>query len=110
MKHAKHTPGPWAVDDVYGLIMANNGAYEVAAVHAARNDGEAKANARLIAAAPEMLEALNETLRHMDHSGDCAKHDPDPTYDSDGHIRMGRMPCPVCMVERAVRKTMGGAK
>jgi hypothetical protein len=50
----KHTPGPWAYDEAYGLIMA--GQSEVAACHAGRG-GDAKANARLIAAAPALLEA-----------------------------------------------------
>jgi hypothetical protein len=54
----KHTKGPWTYDETYGLIMAGE-TIEVAACHAGRG-GDAKANARLIAAAPEMLELIEE--------------------------------------------------
>lgn len=54
----KHTPGPWQVDKTYGLIMAGN-EIEIAACHAGRG-ADAEANARLIAAAPEMLDALEK--------------------------------------------------
>ena len=55
----KHTKGKWtAVKGEYGLdIDANEGT--IATIYA--NDGEAKANANLIASAPEML----ETLKYM---------------------------------------------
>jgi hypothetical protein len=56
----KHTPGPWTVDDTWGLIMAKEA--EIAACHAGRG-GDAKANASLIAA-PEMYEAIE---KHLDH-------------------------------------------
>ena len=69
---SKHTPGPWIV------INAKNGLpYQICAIHGRDTEpgvvgkgilrwgsislpssGEGKANARLIAAAPEMLEAL----------------------------------------------------
>ncbi len=51
-----HTKGPWSYDDIYGLIMAEKN-IEVAACHAGRG-GDTKANAILIAAAPDMLDAL----------------------------------------------------
>lgn len=61
----QHTRGPWSVSNVdsdpdYVLICADdkqaNGAWEIATPHGP----DAKANARLIAAAPELLEALIE--------------------------------------------------
>lgn len=77
MKH-EHTPGPWihhnyktnveitvaAVDgkhiaDVYAIAFAGNGD-RLRAVTPTD-----KANARLIAAAPEMLEALKLALEHL---------------------------------------------
>ena len=65
-KHATHTPGPWQIDDCTpgestGLR------FEVGtkdSVIARTTDGwkEANANARLIAAAPEMYDVLSELL------------------------------------------------
>lgn len=60
---AKHTLGPWVAEDLY--VMARG--YRVATVHVGtssamgtEHDGRAEsyADARLIAAAPELLEAL----------------------------------------------------
>lgn len=64
----KHTPGPWIYDETWALIhdgrksavSPHESAAEICAIHAARNGkpDECKANALLIAAAPELLEAL----------------------------------------------------
>jgi len=66
----KTTPGPWIFDEHYSLIMAAD-QVEVAAVHAGRGTKpkEASANAHLIAAAPEMIEALKAALLVV---GNCA--------------------------------------
>jgi hypothetical protein len=60
----KHTPGPWIVnggghpsETAYPIIT--NGRGKVADV-VKREDGAGEANYRLIAAAPELLEALKE--------------------------------------------------
>ncbi len=54
-----HTPGPWR--DVDGRIFSDgyliSGA-PIATVHKRKASGQYEANARLIAAAPELLEAL----------------------------------------------------
>ena len=56
-QQTKHTPGPWRSGDMFNTIFGppnGNPAPEIiASVHTNR-----KANARLIAAAPELLEAL----------------------------------------------------
>lgn len=62
-----HTQGPWKLDTTWGLIMGPNG-QEVAAIHtgdsnARPNPAIAAANARLIEAAPAMLEALQAVLQ-----------------------------------------------
>lgn len=66
----KHTPGPWKYDGMWSLVMA--GKYEIAAIHAARfaedtkkrkRLDESQANARLIAAAPDLLEACKQSER-----------------------------------------------
>jgi hypothetical protein len=63
---SKHTPGPWTAED------------EGASVHIAGHDGiwvaevygiDDNANARLIAAAPDLLQALTEVVETYD-SGD----------------------------------------
>jgi hypothetical protein len=61
---AKHTPGPWAIDwnvsriDVFSADAATLVATIRRSTLSAGIDDVAKANARLIAAAPDLLEAL----------------------------------------------------
>jgi hypothetical protein len=67
---AKHTPGPWIVDDVEGTIaIAADADGEVLAYLArphqqtnARGPEETAANARLAAASPDLLEAAQIAL------------------------------------------------
>ena len=87
---AKHTPGPWTIDK-HGIITG--GAYQCTSVGAvctwqAENrakagtaimDGwtgemlaEATANARLIAAAPDLLEAATRGLAVLENEPECA--------------------------------------
>lgn len=61
-----HTPGPWTAHPDEGI---NGGPWIEAAkahtrVHIAHVSNGNEANARLIAAAPEMLEALKDAQRH----------------------------------------------
>ena len=58
---SKHTPGPWAVDST-GLVCGARGWGPVASVYPKFRD----ANARLIAAAPDMLEALEMCVDEYD--------------------------------------------
>jgi hypothetical protein len=59
---AKHTPGPWhAVDD--NFVEAENGATVIDQINddlSELSDEEISANARLIAAAPDLLAALRK--------------------------------------------------
>jgi hypothetical protein len=61
---SKHTPGPWSYHDkaAYGLAITTGSiaAQNIASVQAyvGLTHDAARANARLIAAAPELLEAL----------------------------------------------------
>lgn len=76
MSEVKHTPGPWR----YGAASLYDGFYiapdarlpTLAAVH--NFPGHAEANARLIAAAPELLSALKDAMRS---SRKDFKHGPD---------------------------------
>lgn len=59
MSNAKHTPGPWRTGGKDGRIIyaADGFAVADATVFHGRHEGEHSENARLIAAAPELLEA-----------------------------------------------------
>lgn len=71
MTVAQHTPGPWALKgylvgdkqghrSIYGPKPWGSGSAKVAQTQGVRPAAENEANARLIAAAPELLEALEE--------------------------------------------------
>ena len=76
MSEQKHTPGPWRANSSW--IESPQMALRVAVIdwpkrgRAPKSENEAKANARLIAAAPEMYEALNALLEqygvHSNHA------------------------------------------
>lgn len=83
MSDAKHTPGPWVAGrpDMATMIEGRNGKYIyageryiAAAGFDVRDWDETVANARLIAAAPELLEALEEMYRVCNASSDDAPH------------------------------------
>lgn len=61
---SKHTPGPWRaeVNAMGDKLCIWSGAYPVAIV---RDAHEQSANARLIAAAPELLEVLKMAQREL---------------------------------------------
>ena len=67
---AQHTPGPWRHDTTWNLILGPNNE-EIAAVHPAQGPGKrvkpeiALANARLIAAAPELYDACRLAVVSM---------------------------------------------
>lgn len=76
----KHTPGPWAVEDPMGfelsIVEAGKPPHEwrfIASCALPKGDDdqdftarEVHANAKLVAAAPEMLEALQAAERWLD--------------------------------------------
>ena len=70
-----HTPGPWAID-IDRAIVAPNGISSVAQIFSWVGEEEADANARLIAAAPDLLAALKECRAHgfysVEHLVDAA--------------------------------------
>jgi hypothetical protein len=74
---SKHTPGPWSVDDPHQIWAESAGEY-VAITRVEDWDTipreQAEANARLIAAAPELLEALKAMLTNWEEA---------PAYGSD---------------------------
>lgn len=77
MEH-KHTPGPWRVDPHHRFdVQTEDGRLEISTTHEGVLVGgikpdrlEQAANARLIAAAPDLLEALEAVS-----NGYCCGHD-----------------------------------
>jgi len=72
----QHTPGPWQVSpapsSIKGAktslsIIRNIGGYVATAYPGGMQREEAEANARLIAAAPDLLEALRQCLGFDNH-------------------------------------------
>ena len=79
---SKHTPGPWTFDNEIGLIRTDTppyGEWDVAKVNIVR--AEAKANARLIAAAPDLLEALESAWLWMENQADGQSKGGHATFD-----------------------------
>lgn len=69
---SKHTLGPWTVDTDTGgrkPIMAKDGITSVAHTDGLENEDLDEANARLIAAAPEMLQALKRAVSMLQAVG-----------------------------------------
>lgn len=70
MTQAKHTPGPWIIEDITDdgqsvISAASKNWIDFARVWVVTDestDKEGEANARLIAAAPELLEALKDVM------------------------------------------------
>lgn len=84
MKEAKHTPGPWQTDrnNVHSGQIAtvhhclNNDWVEIWSPDAfAETEEMQEANARLIAAAPELLDALEDLVSFMNLAPELANYD-----------------------------------
>lgn len=66
MSGAKHTPGPWGYDGAFDVVMQDDVGAWIACVNFEHVDEEqAVADARLIAAAPDMLAALKAADAHF---------------------------------------------
>lgn len=82
MNKNRHTPGPWEVDDAnpemvfttYGADDSGMRQYicdcEGTGSYETTPQSEYEANARLIAAAPELLEACKEALEQIQHDNE----------------------------------------
>lgn len=67
-----HTPGPWfARSESYPFLVRDSRGNKVAHAGAARSDAECMANARLIAAAPELLALVKKSRRSHYECEDC---------------------------------------
>ena len=75
--NTKHTPGPWIVGPMSDYIAAKDGSLiaEIPTDYSpitGEHTGAMVANARLIAAAPELLSACREALRSLDALSESA--------------------------------------
>ena len=63
-----HTPGPWEAlkDSDANCVATISGAWTVVSIGADPNKFDVESDARLIAAAPEMLKALEYLLTRLD--------------------------------------------
>ena len=98
MTKAQHTPGPWETflnDTQVGTADTAEG---IAALW--RDGDEQKANARLIAAAPELLDELERILKIADHAYS------DPSLRADGARALKRI---ADAAEKALTKARGQA-
>ena len=87
MSEAKHTPGPWELDGLTVYKLTDEPKHKQANVFCARVDAgytltngrtsfqECQANARLIAAAPELLEAAQMVIAWYEAEDDHSKAD-----------------------------------
>ena len=81
----KHTPAPWDISTydgefgVYSSVRPENN--DIALVRSSFNETENQANARLIAAAPELLEALEHLVKITYDYGDTRDRNS-PVHDA----------------------------
>ena len=71
-----HTPGPWHVSrsGIDRLVYADSEhAFDLAIVRSGGDDDEVNANARLIAAAPDLLAALKWVIDYAPTGPDAAR-------------------------------------
>lgn len=71
-----HTPGPWTVEDARRVLGSTDYGRSV------MRDAEVEANARLIAAAPDMLEALRGVSRFMKTTKVVTRDEAERVYDA----------------------------
>lgn len=106
----QHTPGPWVADNEYGTVVAlEDGGYVAEAYDGMKGvdtDREiALANARLIAAAPQLLELLDQlewiNLGNLaDQCPSCGGFEPGSNLSLEGH-KAG------CALAAAIAKAKG---
>jgi hypothetical protein len=115
MSGGKHTPGPWRVGPVDDTRVEDANGNEVAQIDGDYNHPDTwplmEANARLIAAAPDLLAALHEGRRAIgDH---FAPNDCYATGPLTGNHYRDLVECPACsfiaIYEAAIAKAEGGA-
>lgn len=67
----KHTPAPWLLSDLKTFVRTESGGN---IAHIIQNGSQHEANAKLIAAAPDLLEALNACWNLFDAEYEDLSH------------------------------------
>lgn len=98
----KHTPGPWTVDETYRWLVMGPDRAAVGRSQSSPISGRAEANARLIAAAPELAEALETIERSGAPGGTIVAKRPDDH--ACGWCRGMLTPCPSALASAALEK------
>lgn len=108
----KHTPGPWEYLEskggawfIYPPAEADGSAQPIRPKIRIpkRATKEMKANAYLIAAAPDMLTALEAVIAR----GCSCSSTEDPNWHAPGSFSGQVPPCPIPLVQAAIRKAKG---
>ena len=132
-----YTKGPWMVEDPLGdgqgdaLWIVREGAsrqaYDWRCIGIVTSDDpnemdlsssepisvtERNANARLISAAPELLEALEAIFLHLDTDGHAPghSHEQPGIWDSDNHPDIAGKPCEWCAQWEVARAAIAKAR
>ena len=96
--NTNHTLGPWRIGDKYQTdIYAARAGHAIARTVNPQHEGECEANARLIASAPDLLEALQAVLHDCDDLDMVESNEP------------GRDAGPWLMATNAIAKATGNA-
>lgn len=76
MNNSEYTPGPWHVAPMSPTWVGTKYSEHIASTDTfdTEDEDEQKANARLIAAAPELLEALIAITNQLERIGDTREH------------------------------------
>ncbi len=72
---SKHTQGPWTIREPFQGSYSVEPSVAWLGSSSSHTRGENLANANLIAAAPDMLEALELALSNMDETGGSLAHE-----------------------------------
>jgi hypothetical protein len=77
---SKHTPGPWFVTGMNDTNVSAMGSDDLPTLVAQRRAHKltADANARLIAAAPDLLASLRDLVAHREHLLACGESELNP--------------------------------
>jgi hypothetical protein len=117
----KHTNGPWhVVQDTLGSVADANGmtvaqAAQTKPIHCREDHNERLANARLLAAAPELLAACEAALSHIECDMDTGKRNPGECWCTDtgagefidGVLVGDLLQCAACKCREAIAKARG---